>query len=548
MLTARTQTAATAPRWRKPTPKARKVKPHFVIIHALVFPAVIVMAFSFMTSGCREARGGDSHSHSHGGHDHADHGGHDHGAEEAPSESFTVWTDDYELFVEHEPLVPGNLAHFNVHLTRLADYKPVKSGKLSASLVVGDKGIRHSVDAPARPGIFQPALRATAVGTGRLILELNGTDDNARFVIEDVQVYPDDSVAQAALAAHADDDEISLTKEQAWSIDFGVNKVGRGDMHDVIRAGGHFRAMQGDEIVVSAKTAGIVLFNGRQVFTGTKMEAGQLLFRISGEGLTDASIKTHYREAKTELDRAQADYDRAEKLLYSEVISRSEYDAVKAALELARTEYESVVDNYEDGAQLINAPVTAYVKNILVEEGQFVENGAPLLVLTKNRRMVLEADVSQRYFSELPAIRTANFRTAYSEAVHSIEELNGRLLSYGKNTIEGNGFIPVFFEIDNKGDLLAGAFVDVFLKTTPLKAVLLVPRSAVMEDYEHHYVYVQSAGETFEKRTVELGVDDGEFVQVRSGLNEGEVIVTEGAYRVKMAAMSGSIPSHGHSH
>ncbi len=548
MLTARTRTAVTAPQWRKTTRKARKVKSQFSVVHALVFPAVIVMAFSFMTSGCREARGGDAHSHSHGGHDHADHGGHDHGAEEAPSESFTVWTDDYELFVEHEPLVPGSLAHFNVHLTRLADYKPVRNGKLSASLVVGGKGIRHSVEAPARPGIFQPALRATAAGAGRLILELSGADDTARFVIEDVRVYPDDSTAQSALAAHADDAEISLTKEQAWAIDFGVNKVGRRDMHDVIRAGGHFRAMRGDEIVVSAKTAGIVLFNGRQVFTGTKMEAGQLLFRISGEGLTDASIKTHYRQAKTALDKARADYERAEKLLYSEVISRSEFDAATAALELARSDYEGLVNNYEDGAQLIKAPSAGFVKNIMVEEGQFVENGAPLLVLTKNRRMVLEADVSQRYFSELPAIRSANFRTAYSAAVHSIEQFNGRLLSYGKNTTERNGFIPVFFEIDNKGDLLAGAFVDVFLKTQPLKAVLFVPRSAVMEDYEHHYVYVQSAGETFEKRTVELGVDDGEFVQVRSGLNEGEVVVTEGAYRVKMAAMSGSIPSHGHSH
>ena len=504
------------------------------------------MALSFMTGGCREARGGEAHSH--GGHDHADHGGHDHGAEDAPSESHTLWTDDYELFVEHEPLVPGNLAHFNIHVTRLSDYKPVEAGSLSAGLVVGGKGIRSAVDAPSRPGIFQPALRPNVAGAGRLILELSGAEGDLRFVIDSVQVYPDDSTALAVLAARPDHDEISLTKEQAWAIDFGVNKVGRRDMHDVIRAGGHFRAMQGDEIVVSAKTAGIVLFNGRRIFTGTRMEAGQLLFRISGEGLTDASIKTHYRQAKSALDKAQADYDRAEKLLYSEVISRSEYDAVKTALELAQTDYESVVNNYEDGAQLINAPAAGFVKNILVEEGQFVENGAPLLVLTKNRRMVLEADVSQRYFSELPAIRSANFRTAYSAAVHSIEEFNGSLLSYGKNTSEGDGFIPVFFEIDNKGDLLAGAFVDVFLKTQPLKAVLFVPRSAVMEDYEHHYVYVQSAGETFEKRTVELGVDDGVYVQVRDGLNEGEVIVTEGAYRVKMAAMSSSIPSHGHSH
>jgi multidrug efflux pump subunit AcrA (membrane-fusion protein) len=69
-----------------------------------------------------------------------------------------------------------------------------------------------------------------------------------------------------------------------------------------------------------------------------------------------------------------------------------------------------------------------------------------------------------------------------------------------------------------------------------------------MQDYNLYYVYVEIAGESFEKRPVRLGVDDGFQVQVLSGLAEGEWVVTEGAYQIKMASMSSTIPAHGHEH
>ena len=520
------------------------------------------MSLIVLLGGCRDqAGGGHSHGghshggHSHGGHSHGghDHGGHDHGSdagheEEAPRVALTRWTDELELFVEFEPLTVGKLSRFAAHFTRLNDYKPLTEGIVIVSLIQDGNGIRQRVDSAAAPGIFTPGLKPKRAGKGRLSFELITAESKQAFVFDEVMVYADEGAAAAAMETQTAGDEIALLKEQAWELDFGVEPVQRADIDEVIRCSGQIRAMQGDELVVSAKTGGIVLFNGREVFHGNVVKADQVLFSISGAGLTEDNIETAYVEAKAEYDKARADYDRAEQLRQKEILPQQDFDDVKVRLDLARIEYENIVANYSDGAQLIKSPTAAFVKDILVDEGEFVESGSPLVVLSKNKNLILEAEVSQRYFADLPLIRSANFSTAYDSTVYSIEEFNGRLLSYGKNTEEGNSFLPVFFEIDNTGNLLPGAFVEIFLKTRPLRDVLIIPRSAIMEEYENFYVYVQTGGESFEKRRLVLGVDNGKSVQVISGLAQDERIVTRGAYQVKLAAMASSIPSHGHSH
>jgi len=57
--------------------------------------------------------------------------------------------------------------------------------------------------------------------------------------------------------------------------------------------------------------------------------------------------------------------------------------------------------------------------------------------------------------------------------------------------------------------------------------------------------FVQVGGETFQKRDLALGIRDGNWVQVLSGIAEGERVVTKGAYAVRLASVSSAIPAHG---
>ena len=75
-----------------------------------------------------------------------------------------------------------------------------------------------------------------------------------------------------------------------------------------------------------------------------------------------------------------------------------------------------------------------------------------------------------------------------------------------------------------------------------------VPESSIVEDAGRPVVFVQTGGESFERRPVSLGARAGGWVHVSRGLEPGERVVHEGAYLVRLAAMSTQIPAHGHVH
>ena len=109
-------------------------------------------------------------------------------------------------------------------------------------------------------------------------------------------------------------------------------------------------------------------------------------------------------------------------------------------------------------------------------------------------------------------------------------------------------FIPVTFEISNTGDLIPGSVIELYLKSLPIPDAIVIPVSALIEEQSHFFVYVQTEGESFEKREVKLGASDGISVQLLSGVVEGERVVTKGAYRIKLSVASGTLPAHGHEH
>ena len=164
------------------------------------------------------------------------------------------------------------------------------------------------------------------------------------------------------------------------------------------------------------------------------------------------------------------------------------------------------------------SPISGYVKNLLVKEGDYVSVGQPLVSVTQNRKLFLRADVSEKYYPYLNSIGSANFCTPYNNKVYTLKELGGRMLSYGKASGENGYYVPVTFEFDNKGDVIPGSFVEVFLLSSPMENVLSLPHSALTEEQGSFFVYLQLDEEGYKKQLVTLGADNGESVQILSGI------------------------------
>ena len=104
------------------------------------------------------------------------------------------------------------------------------------------------------------------------------------------------------------------------------------------------------------------------------------------------------------------------------------------------------------------------------------------------------------------------------------------------------------FEFDNRGDIVPGSFVEIYLLSQPMEGVISVPRSALTEEQGSFYVYLQLDEECYRRQLVTLGVDNGERVQILSGLKPGDRLVVRGAYQVKLAGATNAIPAHSHEH
>ncbi|MCB9304692.1 MAG: efflux RND transporter periplasmic adaptor subunit [Lewinellaceae bacterium] len=487
------------------------------------------------------------HSHGEESHSHDEEGDHSHA--DAGTVSYTKWAGQVELFVEFKPLVVGEVSRFAAHFTRISDYKPVREGSVAVSLIVGEKGSRQSVERPSSPGIFTPALQPTSSGVGQLIFELKTPGFSERIVLEDIQVFANAGDAIAAMPEEsASGDAIDFLKEQAWKIDFAIEQVQRQPIQEVIHTSGEIQPVKGEEKIIAAKSSGIVFFKNSKLQEGREVRAGELLFTINSQGLVQANLEEKYQVAQARLEKAKANFERAEDLLTKQIIGKKEYEQRKMEYSVAEAEFQTLTGSYSAGGQSITSSMSGIIKDIMVSDGQFVEEGAPLIKVTNNRRLLLQAEVSQKYLPQLGQVRSANFKTPYQEEVQALADYNGRLVTYGKVLEPGTSFIPVLFELDNLRELIPGSFVELYLLANPIENTLVVPKSALMQDYNLQYVYVEAAGESFEKRPVKLGVSDGFKVQVLSGLSEGEWVVTEGAYQIKMASMSSTIPAHGHTH
>lgn len=339
-------------------------------------------------------------------------------------------------------------------------------------------------------------------------------------------------------------DEIVFTRQQANAIGLEVYNVEPGIFSQVIKTSGQIQSAQGDEATIVATTNGIVSFPARSIIEGAPVGTGTTIVTISARNLYEGDPVA---KAKITYETALKEFKRAEGLVKDKIISEKEFEQSRLKYENARTAYEAQATNVTASGVKVTTPISGYIKNRLVNQGEFVSVGQPIATVSKNRRLQLRADVSENYFNELGKIRNANFVVSYNNKAYRLADLNGRLLSFGKATNETSFYIPVTFEFDNIGDFIPGSYVEVYLLATPQNNVISIPVSALTEEQGIYFVYLQIGEEEFLKREIAIGESDGKNVRVLSGLSTGDKVVIKGAYQVKQASNSSVLPE-GHSH
>ena len=353
-----------------------------------------------------------------------------------------------------------------------------------------------------------------------------------------------DEHSRSSEPATGHSDEIILPKAKAEAAGVKTSIIEPEVFEQVIKTSGQVLAAQGDESVAVATVAGVVSFRGK-VTEGMSVGKGTALVTISSSNIADGDP---VQRARIAYDISRKEYERMQALVKNKIVSDKEFAQAEQNYENARISYEALAKNHSAGGQAVTSPISGFVKNILVKEGDYVTIGQPLVSITQNRRLFLRAEVSEKYYPSLRTIGSANFKTPNDNKVYELKELNGRHLSFGKSAGENSFYVPVTFEFDNKGDIIPGSFVEVYLLSSPMENVLSLPRTALTEEQGLFFAYLQLDEEGYKKQEVTLGADNGKSVQVLSGIKAGDRVVTQGAYQVKLASASNAIPAHSHEH
>ena len=426
-------------------------------------------------------------------------------------------------------------------------HQPVREGSVTVSLIKDGKGIRNKADAPSSPGIFSPAIQPKEAGNYQLVFELTTPEYSDKISIDDVMVYATTDEAIKALGKEEDDGSISFLKEQAWKIDFQTAPVVSGKIYDVINTSGVWMPSPGSTKSLAAKSNGVVDFKMDNLTEGTAVKQGQLLMSLNSQGLASNNLSTDIASAKAKFQQAKSEYERKKELYESKIVPKSEFEKVESSFEIARANYQSLVSGVSGGSKQIRAPFDGFIKSITVSNGDYVAQGVALVSVGTHQSKVLKTQLAPDYGLTMDNAQGIWYQDNDGQW-KDVTDAEGKILSIGKDVERENPLISVFAQVNAEVEMPEGSLTPVQIAMGNATQNTMIPVNALLEDYGSYSVIVQLSGESFERRPVKIGKRNGENVEILEGLQVGEVVVTTGAYQVKMASMSGSTPAHGHEH
>ena len=334
--------------------------------------------------------------------------------------------------------------------------------------------------------------------------------------------------------------EIEFSHEQAERFGVKTTKVAPTDFSDVLTVSGRIEPAQGDQVTVVARSSGIIRLS-RNAVVGSLVNQGGAIGFISAQNIVggdeNESARITYETARRELERITPLYK-------DKIVTQKEYNAAKEAYEKASIAYSS----HSAAGSTAASHIAGTITSLLVADGDYVSTGAPIAVVSKNTRLILRADLPERYANMLPQFTSAMFKTSYSPTVFNLNELHGRRVSAATATSATPGYLPVAFEFVNDGKVVPGSFAEVHLLSSTKHNCITAPVEAITEEQGNFFVYLRVGEDCYVKSHVALGMNNGKDVEVLSGLKEGDELVTAGALMIKMASNAGAVPAHDHNH
>ena len=276
---------------------------------------------------------------------------------------------------------------------------------------------------------------------------------------------------------------------------------------------------------------------------GDRISRGALLFTLDSQPYKVALEKARAALARDRILSAGAlvDMGRATQLLAGGMLSQADYDKIKTNAD-ALAETLKADQAVIDAAQIdvdncrITSPIDGRAGKVLVHAGNLaMANSLPLVVINQIKPMAVFFSLPQ---AELDRIRSYQGKGALEVEVVIPDDPGHPMkgyLTFVDNLVDtSNGTIELGATIPNQDERLwPGRYVRVHLVLTIQRDAVVVPRQAIVTSTAGQSVFVLKKDHTVVQRTVKVERTRGDDTVISTGLQIGELVVTDGQLQLE---------------
>ena len=319
-------------------------------------------------------------------------------------------------------------------------------------------------------------------------------------------------------------------------------KVGQAEIREVLHIPGSIQVDEQRIARIGAPVTGRI--TEIQAVLGQQVQQGQALAILNSTELAQNQLV--YIKALQQIDLQSKAVERARVLLDADVISKAEVQRRESELSAAQADLNAAADQLQvlgmsaqsiaklsKAAQMhsfstVSARISGTVISRKINLGQVVQPADELFVVADLSRVLAVAEVPERQVDSIELGQEVNIEVP---ALHQ-SSIKGKLIYIGDVVNPQTRTVTVRSEIGNQAkNLKPDMLVSMLVQSKPLPK-LAIPVQSVVRENDKDHVFVKVAPNQYRLREVTLGAEYQNMVAVVNGVEEGEIVVSKGAFHV----------------
>lgn len=350
---------------------------------------------------------------------------------------------------------------------------------------------------------------------------------------------------------HAEEGEIQLTSQQMVEQGLKVAVASTGLVEKLTTLPGKLVVNTDQQAQISPNFSGYV--EQVNVALGQSVQKGQTLAVLILPELIDQ--QANLRMAQANLDLARKDYQREQQLWSQGISAKQDYQRAENAYRQAQITVQSSqarlnalgASGNNNGRFLIKAPISGVISKKDIVVGENVQLADQLFVIENLKDLWLEFNLPNTSNIQLQVGQILNFKTNGSD-----QNYQAKVQTLNSQADLQTGRLQVRAKVTTQADVLRpNVLVNVFVTDAQAKTALRVQKKALQQVEGKPVVFVIESEEKglvhLKAQPIEVGVSsqDGQWLEVISGLTEGQKYIADGSFLLK-SELEKDEAGHGH--